>query len=378
MKVLFVTTISTTLRAFLLPFATHFRQKGWRVDAMASGASDCPDCRAAFDNTFEVQWTRNPLNFTNLLKAPRQIRSVVENGGYDIVHVHTPIAAFVTRAALRTMRKTGRPKVIYTAHGFHFHPGGTFLKNTIFRALEKFAGRWTDYLVLINREDERAAREHRIVSPDRVVFIPGIGIDLSHYDPARISPREIDAVRSELKLSTSAPLFLMIASFDPGKRHRDVLRAFAQCNNKEVHLAFAGVGPLFSAMQTLAQALEVGDRVHFLGLRKDVPALIRASVATVLPSEREGLARCVMESLCLEVPVIGSDARGVSDLIDENCGWITPVGNPAALARAMDSILSRPDHAAMLGHNGRAKMADYDINRILKLHEELYAKVIKA
>ena len=101
MKILFITTVSSTLRAFLLPFATHFRQKGWRVDAMASGASGCADCRAAFDHTFEVEWSRSPLNFANLLKAPRQIRSVVENGEYDIVHVHTPIAAFVTRAALR-------------------------------------------------------------------------------------------------------------------------------------------------------------------------------------------------------------------------------------------------------------------------------------
>ena len=376
MKILFITTVSSTLRAFLLPFATHFRQKGWRVDAMASGASGCADCRAAFDHTFEVEWSRSPLNFANLLKAPRQIRSVVENGEYDIVHVHTPIAAFVTRAALRTTRKTGRPKVIYTAHGFHFHPGGTFLKNTIFRSLEKFAGRWTDYLVLINREDEKAAREHRIVLPDRVVFMPGIGIDLSHYDPARISDREIEAVRSELSLSSSTPLFLMIASFDPRKRHRDVLRAFAQSNKKDAHLAFAGVGPLFSAMQTLARELGVGDRVHFMGLRKDIPALIRASVATVLPSEREGLARCVMESLCLEVPVIGSDARGVRDLVQDGCGLQVPVGDVQNLTKAMDFMLTQPDKASEMGHKGRQKMADYDLRHILRLHEELYARAL--
>src|SRR5438105_5018604 len=53
-----------------------------------------------------------------------------------------------------------------------------------------------------------------------------------------------------------------------------------------------------------AEFLGVADRVHFLGIRRDIPNLMRASVATLLPSEREGLPRSIMESLALAVPVI--------------------------------------------------------------------------
>ena len=184
------------------------------------------------------------------------------------------------------------------------------------------------------------------------------------------------AVRSELGLLPGDLLLSMIAEFNPGKRHCDAIRAFAMLADKNAHLAFAGDGPLRKSMTSLAQALGVEDRIHFLGKRKDIPALIRASVVTLLPSEREGLARCVMESLCLEVPVIGADTRGVRDLVDPGCGWLTPVGNPAVLAKNMDYVLHHPAEAAAKGRNGRQKMSGYDLAHIIRLHEELYNRVL--
>lgn len=379
MKVLFVTTIGRTLRAFLLPFGKHFRQNlGWQVDAMATGVIGCPDCNKAFDKTFEVNWTRNPLNLASLLKAPHQIRAVVDNGGYDIVHVHTPIAAFLTRWALRSARNPGRIRVVYTAHGFHFYRGGGFLKNTLFICLEKLAGRWTDFLVVINREDNAAARKYRIVPEDRILFMPGIGVDTSVYDPSKISQNEISAIRAELGVPADELLILMIAEFNPGKRHRDALHAFATLKNKKARLVFAGEGRLRKSMEALAETLEIRDRTHFLGHRRDIPALIRSSAATLLPSEREGLPRSMMESLCLEVPVIGTDIRGVCDLLQGGCGLMVPVGDVQRLANAMTFILENPVKAFKMGQRGRQKMADYDLNHILKLHEELYAKALKS
>ena len=123
-SLLLVATTHLTVRSFLLPFARHFRALGWRVDAAAEGISACPDCGPAFDRVWDVNWSRNPLSLGNLTDARARIGALATSVGYDLVHVHTPVAAFVTRLALRRHRRAKRLKVIYTAHGFHFYKGG--------------------------------------------------------------------------------------------------------------------------------------------------------------------------------------------------------------------------------------------------------------
>ncbi|MDR0648615.1 MAG: glycosyltransferase, partial [Synergistaceae bacterium] len=114
-RLLIATTVAVTIRAFLLPYADFFRQKGWRVGAMTSEAASLPELAGHFDEIIDVRWRRNPLDPANLREcAP--IREAVARGSYDIVHVHTPVAAFVTRLALRRERASGL-KVVYTAHG---------------------------------------------------------------------------------------------------------------------------------------------------------------------------------------------------------------------------------------------------------------------
>ena len=102
---LFVTTVPITLEAFLLPFADHFRAEGWHIDALANGATADANLDGHFDQRFDVAWSRNPLSPSNLFGTSQRIREIVVAGGYDIVHVHTPIAAFVARYALSEMSK---------------------------------------------------------------------------------------------------------------------------------------------------------------------------------------------------------------------------------------------------------------------------------
>jgi len=121
-SLLLVTTISATLRSFLLPISEGLRRKGWRVDAAANGVSSDCECLRAFDRVFEVRWSRNPLDLVAAFRSCKRFRALVARQQYDIVHVHTPIASFLARLAMRaTRRKYGFPKVVvYTAHGFTF------------------------------------------------------------------------------------------------------------------------------------------------------------------------------------------------------------------------------------------------------------------
>jgi glycosyltransferase involved in cell wall biosynthesis len=375
-KLLVVTTIPTTLHDFLLPFAQHFRARGFRVDALAEGVSTVPRVVAAFDRVWEVAWSRNPLDLRNLQTAPRQVQSLVLREHYDLVHVHTPVAAFVTRYALRHLRRQGAVRVIYTAHGFHFYRGGPRLRGTVIRGLEKLAGRWTDYLVVINREDEQAARRYGLVPPDRVRYMPGIGVDMQYYGRDAVNESTVAAVRQELGLSPGDRLFLVIAELIPRKRHGDVLHAFARLGRPGTFLALAGNGPLDGSLRRLAATLRIADRVRFLGVRRDVPALVLASSATLLASAQEGLPRSIMESLSLGVPVIGSRIRGVADLLHGDCGLLVQCGDVAGLAGAMARILDHTGEAHAMGRRGRERMADYELRTILKLHEALYDEAL--
>lgn len=346
------------------------------MDALARGVTESVRCREVFDHCFEADWTRNPLDLRGLLRSGAALRSLVTREKYDLVHVHTPVAAFLTRFALRDLRREQGLKVIYTAHGFHFHDGRGALGNAVFAAAERLAGRWTDRLVVINRTDEQAALRHRIVDPTRLRYMPGIGLDLKQYSPTTTAPEAVDQVRRELGLLPGQPLFLMVAEFNPGKRHRDLLAAFAALGDSPAHLAFAGSGPEMEGLRRWCSEKGLSDRVHFLGHRRDIPALVRASLATVLPSEREGLPRSVMESMALGVPVIGSSARGVRDLLDECGGLKVPVGDIQGLKEAMERLLGDPEAARRMGEAAQAKMGAFDIPHLLQCHEALYQELL--
>lgn len=376
-KLLIASTVAAAHRAFFLPFARHFRSLGWRVDGIAAGISSLPECHRAYDHIFEIRWSRNPLDWRNLGLAASDLRQIVEAGNYDIVHVHTPVAAFVTRYALKQLRRSTHTRVIYTAHGFHFYRGGHPVKNALFCNLERIARNWMDCLVVINREDETAALKCLCLPPERVVYMPGIGVDLRTFNSENVSPQKIRNLIEELKLSYDSKVFLMVAAFDPGKRHRDAIRALKLLQRKDVVLCFAGDGPTRAKMVDFVNSAGLAEQVRFLGFREDIPALLRIVTATVLPSEREGLPRSVLESLAMGVPVVGTDIRGVRDLLQEGTGILVPVGDIRRLAEALVFLADNPQEACRMGQLGRQFIQKYSLDNVLRLHEALYARVLQ-
>lgn len=374
-RLLVVATVSETIRGFLLPWADHYRAQGWTVDAMAQGISSCPACIASFHQVWDVEWSRNPLSPLNFVAAPQRLRAIAVS--YDLIHVHTPVAAFVTRFALRALRRQGKLKVIYTAHGFHFHRDGSWLRNRVFLTLEKWAGRWCDRLIVINQEDQNAALKHRLVPSPQLCYTPGIGLDLSYYSALFLTEVDRLQVRARLGLKPDDVVFLAIAELIPRKRHQDLLLALAQLQRPNAHLVLAGDGPLAPALKTLAIQLGIAQQVHFLGFCSDIPRLIYAAAATLLVSEQEGLPRSVMEAMSMGVPVIGTKIRGTEDLLKDGAGRLVNVGDSAAIAAEMAWMLDYPEAAKLLGIQGRQQVQQYDVSQILRLHDDIYTDVLE-
>jgi glycosyltransferase involved in cell wall biosynthesis len=377
-SLLIVATIATTVRSFLLPYAAHFRAQGWRVDAAANATAGDAILNQAFDHVYELPLSRSILDIGGMLRSERAMAGILE-AGYDLVHVHTPIASLVTRIAVRRMPAARRPALAYTAHGFHFHKDGLAATNALFVTAERMAGRWTDRLVVINDEDFEAARRHRIVPAARLVRMPGIGIDTAVYSRAQLEPDDIRRARDELGGGPDVPFFVVVAELTSRKRNGDAIEALALVRDRRARLAILGDGPERASLEAQAERLGVRDRVHFAGFVREVRPVIASATALVLASDREGLARAIMEALALEVPVIASTARGNRELVDPDRGILVPVGDPAALAAAMDRLIDDPEAGRRMAARGRARMIErFDVKAVIREHEAMYRSMLAA
>ena len=373
---LIVATVASTIRSFLIPYATHFRAAGWRVDAAAKGASTDPQVLDAFDTTFDIPISRSVKDVRSMFASYEEIATAVARG-YDIVHVHTPIAAFLTRLAVRRMPSGSRPAVVYTAHGFHFHAGGARLTNLVFLTAEKVSGRWTDRLIVINSEDAAAAVRHHLVPRSHLVHLPGIGIDTAWFARSSVDAAAIAHVRSELGIASDAPMFVVVAEMNRNKRPVDVAEA-AALMRQPAHVVFLGDGPERVAVEASVRRNGLGDKVHIQGFVPDVRAVVAASTALVLASSREGLPRSIMEALSLQVPVIATNARGSGDLVLPDGGLVVPVGDVRALASAMDTLAGEAALRTAMGRAGRERMvARYDTTLLIGAHERLYDDLLR-
>lgn len=376
-SLLMVTTVAATMH-FLVPYANHFRAQGWRVDGAARDLTTSSRA-SAFDTVYDVPFSRSIKSLRSHVTSSGEIASVLERG-YDIVHVHTPIASFITRAVARRMPADRRPAMVYTAHGFHFYRGGHPLANAVFVTAERIGGRMTDRLVVINEEDFEAARRYRLVGGRRLRYMPGIGVDTDWYDRENVTAGSARAALEDIGVDPDRPRFVSIGELSRRKRSPDLVRALAAMEDREATLLYLGDGPERSTIERLAAELGVTDRVVISPTWvSDVRPFLRDAVALVHASRQEGLPRSIMEALALKVPVITTAARGCPELVGDDRGHVVPVGATHRMAAAMDHLLDAPAERAAMGERGRRLMVErYDLRILIGEHERLYDELLPA
>lgn len=261
----------------------------------------------------QIGFERDIKSISKNFKAFKQIKKLLNEEKYDLIHCQSPIGGLLTRMAANKFRKYG-VKVVYTAHGFHFYKGAPLINWILYYPVEWVCSHWTDVLITINKEDYRLAHKH--MRAKRVEYIPGVGIDLSKYQK-KLTQSEKDALRKSLCVTAEDKLLLSVGELNRNKNHEAVIRAIASLEDKNIHYVVAGQGELDCYLKHLSEELGVGGRVHLLGYRNDIPRLCQVADLYVHPSFREGLPVSVMEAMASGIPCIGSDIRGVRDLLLE-------------------------------------------------------------
>lgn len=314
----------------------------------------------------EAQFDRNPLSKSNLI-AYKKIKSLIKQNKFDLIHCHTPIAAMLTRLAARELRKKGI-KVIYTAHGFHFHNGAPLINWLLYYPIEKWLARYTDTLITINKEDYERAKSK--LKAKKVEYIPGVGIDLEKINLVKVDK---DLKRSELGLPKDAFIVLSVGELNKNKNHEVVIRAIAKLNNPDIYYVICGKGQLSKYLANLSKELGIENQVYLLGFRKDITEICKSSDLFVFPSYREGLGIAALEAMSCGLPIITSNVHGIVDYsTDGKTGYICKPTDVDCFSKHIKSLYNDLDKRSEMALNNIEVVKIFEIKGVKNIISNIY------
>ena len=363
-KVLFTATVvKTHINVFHLPYLKWFKEQGYEVHVAAKNDfinEPCiiPNC----DKYYDIKFARFPFSKLNI-KAYKQLKKLIQENNYEIIHCHTPVAGVLTRLAARNNKNT---TVIYTAHGFHFFKGAPPLNWLIYYPVERFCARFTDKLITINKEDYERAKRFSLRKNGKVYYVPGIGINLEKIQNLKV---DIKQKKKELGMSENTLILLSVGELNKNKNHETVLQALSKLKDKNFIYLICGRGVLKEYLERKIQELHIENKVKLLGYRNDVMEILKISDLFIFPSKREGLPVSVIEAMAAGLPVIASNVRGNRDLIaKEN---LFEPEDIAALTNLIKEQLEAIQNKK-LKKVAYANLEQYSLKNVLKQMAEIY------
>jgi glycosyltransferase involved in cell wall biosynthesis len=192
-------------------------------------------------------------------------------------------------------------------------------------------------------------------------------------------PADGSPIRDELRLGTGDRLLVSVGNLYPVKGHAHLIDALAHLVDRHpnVHLAICGRGDLEGPLLARARDHRLAN-VHLLGLRSDVGAVLAAADLFVLPSLSEGLPLALLEAMFTGCPIVASDVGQVAAALGRgDAGVLVPPGDAAALAAALDDLLSDPARARLLGERARRRAAaEYDVSHMVRCYRSVYDRLL--
>lgn len=366
-KVLYVTTVSRTINAFLVPHIEMLLANGYKVDCACSIDKTLnKKLEAKGVRVFEIPFSRNPLGLGNI-KAFNKLIDIQSINEYDVIHVHTPIAAIYGRL-LRF--KFPKIKTIYTAHGYHFLKSGSKLGWLIYYPIEKFMASLTNVTININKEDYEITKNK--LNPEKCYLMNGVGIDLNKYK--KISCEEVKRKKEELGLNEDDFIVLNIAELNKNKNHIQLIKGMELLKDKypDIKALCIGDGKLLEEIKKEIKQRGLEENIKLLGYREDINELINVSDIGILMSHREGLPRNLMEFMACGRKVIATNIRGCRDIVcNESVGSLVEVGDYKETAKEIERYYLLQEKKFEVSED----IEKYNIKNINDKLKEIYSEV---
>lgn len=355
---------------FHIPYLKMFKEEGWETAVAARNDYENPaDCKIPYcDNYYNIPFERNPLKLGNL-KAYKELKRVIDKGEYDIIHCHTPVGAMLTRLAAKQARKQGT-KVFYTAHGFHFYKGAPAINWLLYYPVEKWLSRYTDVLITINKEDYERAKSFKA---GKVCYVPGVGIDLKKFNSGYVDKNE---KREEIGVHADDFVLLSVGELIPRKNHEVVIRALSVLKQRDnlnhIEYVICGRGAYEADLKKLAEGLDVADHVHFLGYRNDISEICNCADLFVFISHQEELPMALMEAMACGLPVVCSNIRGSTDLIEDGVTGFLANNTPEEVAEAISEMKNNTALRNRVASAALHKIKQFDLSSVEDEMSKIY------
>ena len=325
-----------------------------------SPGGEPPLCAAAHSMGFATQAFEG---FGKLsLRAIGQIRRFIVANRIDVIHTHGYKSDVIAAIAARGTRC----KIVSTPHGWSTRAG---LKLGAYEALDRLVLGFFDAVAPLSRE-----------LYDGLARIPWIQRKLT-FIPNAVDLVEIDSTTSLAPLVARSKaaghrIVGYVGQLIPRKRLGTLIRAVAQLPD-DVALFIVGDGPQRAELEHFAAEIGVDNRVTFLGFRDDRLALVRGFDVFVLPSELEGIPRCLMESMALGTPVVAAAISGCRSLIEPGVtGELFEVDDVDGLRSAIGRLLSDPERRQRIAANAREHVREkFSAAAMSERYADLYLRL---
>ena len=361
LKICQLCAVDFTMYHFLRPLMEALQERGHEVVGVCSDGPLLEPIRRAGFRVEPIPFRRSLSPFQNAIAAAALAR-LLHRERFDILHVHTPVAALLARLVAPFARV---PRVVYTAHGFYFHEGMPTWKRKLFQVLEWIPGRLTDDLFTQSQEDAETARLLGLCRTGRIIAI-GNGTDPNVFFPA-VDEGERRNMRLALGSDPGRVVIITIGRLVLEKGYAELLAAMRYVD-AELWIVGERLGSdhargVEQALATVDANADLAGKIRLLGRREDVPALLRAADIFVLASHREGMPRSIIEAMMTGLPVVATDIRGSrEEVIHGETGLLVPVRDENALSDALVRLASDPDRCQRLGSAG--------LDRARRLYDE--------
>ncbi|MBN1056572.1 glycosyltransferase family 1 protein [Clostridium botulinum] len=313
-KILFVASTLSHIENFHIPYLKEFKEKGFSVHIM--GTMNNKTRIPYVDKIIPVEFEKNMFSIKNFHNSIK-IRKNIKKENYNIIYLHTTLAAFFTRLSIMTLFK--KPKlIINTVHGYLFDDNTKFIKKSIMILAEKLVKCVTDTIIVMNSTDYNIAKKYNLFK-NNIYLINGMGINTENFPS--INPNEKLLLRKENAFSDKDLILIYVAEFSKRKNQIFLINSLKKLIDEgfsDVKLLLLGDGKMFDNIKSYSDELGISNNIIFTGYTKKTCMYYQLSDVCVSSSRIEGLPFNIVEAMSTGLPVIASNIKGHSDLVKQN------------------------------------------------------------
>jgi glycosyltransferase involved in cell wall biosynthesis len=285
-----------------------------------------------------------------------KLRKFIRKTSYDVIHVHLfPTFYWSAMATFGFFKGL----LIHTEHSTQ----NRRMNNPVYGIIDKYVYRQYNYHITISDAVHENLKNHIRLKDYRLVKIYN-GVDLKAIKNAEpISKQSLGLLKND-------KIILQVSSFRPPKDQMTIIKALKSLD-ENIHLVLAGEGDTKKICENLVDELSLQKRVHFLGLRNDIPSLLKTADIVILSSHFEGLSLSSIEGLASGKPFIATDVPGLKEVV-QGAGILFQKSNYQELAGILNRFFTDEKFYNETARACLKRSKEYDINSMVSQYLELY------